>query len=90
MPLWANNAWYDKTRPTLAKVGLGWVNYQVLRRSAVTLLNGLGTDSTIVAAQCGHTVDVSLNTYNKVGIARQQAAIQALDDKLNTTLQRAS
>ncbi len=89
-PLWANNAWYDKIRPTLAKAGLGWVNYQVLRRSAVSLLNSLGADSTIVAAQCGHTVDVSLNTYNKVGVARQQAAIQALDQALNSPLPKAS
>lgn len=85
-PLWANNAWYDKIRPTLSQAGLGWVNYQVLRRSAVSLLNANGADSTIVAAQCGHTVDVSLNTYNKVGIERQQAAIQNLDDTLHQRL----
>jgi integrase len=30
-PLWANNAWHDKIRPTLTKADLGWVNYQVLR-----------------------------------------------------------
>lgn len=84
-PLWANNAWYDKIRPTLAKLGLGWVNYQVLRRSAVTLLNATGADGSIVAAQCGHTVDVSTNVYNKVGIERQLSAVQTLDDALATT-----
>jgi integrase len=81
-PLWANNAWYDKIRPTLSKIGLGWVNYQILRRSAVTLLNATGADGTIVAAQCGHTVDVSTNVYNKVGIERQLAAVQTLDNLL--------
>ncbi len=81
-PLWANNAWYDKIRPTLSTIGLGWVNYQVLRRSAVTLLNATGADGTIVAAQCGHTVDVSTNVYNKVGIERQLAAVEALDNAL--------
>lgn len=55
-PLWANNAWYDKIRPTLAKLKLAWVNYQVLRRSAVSLLNAdCGADPTIIATQCGHT-----------------------------------
>lgn len=81
-PLWANNAWYDKIRPTLEKLTLGWVNYQVLRRTAVTLLNANGADGSIVAAQMGHTVDVSTNVYNKVGIKRQLAAVQALDNIL--------
>jgi integrase len=84
-PLWANNAWYDKIRPTLTTLGLGWVNYQVLRRSAVTLLNATGADGTIVAAQCGHTVDVSTNVYNHVGLERQLQAVQTLDDALQTT-----
>lgn len=82
-PLWANNVWYDKIRPTLETLGLAWVNYQVLRRSAVTMLNATGdADATVVAAICGHGVDVSLNTYNKVGIERQRAAIQKLDNAL--------
>lgn len=89
-PLWANNAWYDKIRPTLSKVGLGWVNYQVLRRSAVTLLNAHGADATIVAAQCGHTVDVSTNVYNRVGIERQLAAVETLDAALHLDLPKAS
>ena len=83
-PIWANSVWYDHIRPILSKAGLGWVNYQVLRRSAVTLLNALGADSTIVAAQMGHTVDVSTNIYNKVGIQRQQNAVQKLDNALRT------
>lgn len=60
------------------------MNYQVLRRSAVTLLNALGADSTIVAAQMGHTVDLSTNVYNKVGIQRQQNAVQQLDNALSS------
>ena len=84
-PLWANNAWYDTIRPTLTPLGLGWVNYQVLRRSAVTLLNAQGADGTIVAAQCGHTVDTSTNIYNKVGLDRQLAAVQTLDNALQIT-----
>lgn len=83
-PVWANNVWYDKIRPTLATLDLAWVNYQVLRRSAVTMLNATGdADATVVAAICGHTVDVSLNTYNKVSLERQRAAIQQLDNALN-------
>ena len=83
-PLWANNAWYDKIRPALTTLGMAWVNYQVLRRSAVSLLNAQGADGTIVAAQCGHTVDTSTNIYNKVGLERQLTAVQTLDNALNT------
>ena len=31
----------------------------------------------------GHTVDVSTNVYNKVGIERQLAAVQQLDNALS-------
>lgn len=82
-PLWANTLWYDCIKPALRTIGLGWVNYQVLRRTAVTLLNSTANaDPTIIAAMLGHTVDVSLNTYNKVGIERQRNAVQALDNAL--------
>jgi integrase len=81
-PVWANNVLYDHIRPTLTKLGLGWMTYQILRRTAVTLLNSHGADGTIVAAQCGHTVDVSTNVYNKVGLERQLQAVQVLDDAL--------
>jgi hypothetical protein len=30
----------------------------------------------------GHSVDVSTNVYNQVGLERQQAAVQVLDDAL--------
>jgi integrase len=76
---------HGNIRPTLTKAGLGWVNYQVLRRSAVTLLNAeCHADPTIIAAQMGHTVDVSTNVYNKVGTQRQQNAIQTLDNALHS------
>lgn len=35
-----------------------------------------------VAAQMGHTVDISTNAYNKVGLERQLQAVQTLDDAL--------
>ena len=60
------------------------MNYQVLRRTAVTLLNNTANaDASIIAAMLGHSVDVSLNTYNKVGIERQRTAVQMLDNTIN-------
>ena len=81
-----NNVWYDEIRPSLQPLGLDWVNYQTLRRTAVTLMNATGADGTIVAAQCGNTVDVSTNVYNKVGLERQPA-VQNLDNALTQTPQ---
>jgi len=60
------------------------VTFQALRRTAVTLLNAHGANATIVAAQCGHTVDVSTNVYNKIGIERQHEAINKLANALQT------
>jgi integrase len=74
--------WYDKIRPTLKTLGLSFVNYQVLRRSAATLLNEIGTDGQIVAQQLGHGLDVSQNVYNKVGIQRQRDAVNKLEAAL--------
>jgi integrase len=58
------------------------VNYQVLRRSAATLMNQLGIDGKIVADQLGHTLDVSQNVYTQAGIKRQQESVNQLDDAI--------
>jgi integrase len=91
-PLWINTLWYDHIKaPVLDKLGLGWVNYLVLRRSAITLLNAqANADATIIAALCGHRVDVSTNVYNKVGLERQLHAVQTLDNALQPAAQLAS
>jgi integrase len=81
-PLWPTNVWYDKIRPTLQTLNLSWVNYQVLRRSAATLMNQLGIDGKIVADQLGHTLDVSQNVYTQAGIKRQQESVNQLDDAI--------
>jgi integrase len=84
-PISASWLWLRSIAPHIKPLGFDWVNFQVLRRTAVTLLNACGgADPSIVAAQCGHGVDVSMNVYNKVGIARQQDAINQLDQVLLT------
>ncbi len=81
-PLSHGNYWRRYIKPTLDTINITGVTFQALRRTAVTLLNAHGADASIVAAQCGHSVDVSLNLYNKVGIQRQQEAI----DQLSTVM----
>ena len=82
-PLAHGNYWRRYLKPTLDALKLTGVTFQALRRTAVTLLNANGADATIVAAQCGHSVDVSTNVYNRVGIRRQQEAIAKLDEALS-------
>ena len=49
--------------PKLKEVGLEWCNFQVMRRSHATLMRQLKADPHMVAAQLGHSVEVSLRTY---------------------------
>ncbi len=54
-------------RPRLEAVGLGWVNFQVMRRTHASLMNKLEVDPKVVAEQLGHTLDVNLNVYTEAG-----------------------
>jgi integrase len=83
-PLWPTNVWHDKIRPTLDTLGLSWVNYQVLRRSAASLLNQLGVEGKTVADQLGHALDVSQNVYTQAGLDQQRRAIEKLDNALRS------
>lgn len=82
-PLWPTNVWHDKIRPTLNKLGLSWVNYQVLRRSTASLMNQLGIDGKTVSDQLGHTLDVSQNVYTQAGIKQQTNAVNKLDEAIS-------
>jgi integrase len=62
-PLSKDNCWRRSMLPKLQAVGLGWCNFQVMRRTHATLMRQLKADPKLVADQLGHTVDVSLNVY---------------------------
>lgn len=81
-PLWPTNVWYDKIRPTLKTINLAWVNYQVLRRSAASLMNQLGIEGKTVSDQLGHGLNVSQNIYTQAGIQQQADAVNRLDHAL--------
>jgi len=71
-PLRPNNVWKWEVRPRLEKVGLGWVNFQVLRRTNASLSRKPNIDDKISADQRGHGLGVSLGVY----------AISDLDQKI--------
>ena len=44
---------------------MGWVNFQVMRRTHATLMKGLGVDGKLVADQLDHSLDVNQNVYTQ-------------------------
>jgi integrase len=80
-PLQIENLWRRRFGPALKKVGLGWVNFQVMRRTSSTLLNKLGGGK-MVADQLGHTLDVNQNVYTQSPVAERRKIVNRLEKKL--------
>ncbi len=70
-------------QPKLEKVGLEWVNFQVMRRTNSSLMRELGVDPKVVADQLGHTLDVNLNVYTETNLGRRKEAVDTLESALN-------
>ena len=70
-------------QPKLEKVGLGWVNFQVMRRTHSSLMRELGVDPKVVADQLGHTLDVNLNVYTETNLGRLKEAVETFESALN-------
>ena len=92
-PLNEENAWGWRVqkgkyqtgiKPALKKAGLGWVNFQVLRRTHSTLMRDLNVDPKLVADQFGHTVDVNLNVYTSTMLERRLEAVQVLETAVDS------
>jgi len=77
---------YADTFVRLWKVGLGWVDFHVMRRTHSSLMRDLGVDPKIVADQQGHTLDVNLNVYAQTSLERRIEAVETPSQRrlLNT------
>jgi integrase len=78
-PLSKDNCWRRYVGPKLRELGLGWVNFQVMRRTHSSLMNDLKVDPKVVADQLGHTLDVNQNVYTQVGLERRKEAVELLE-----------
>jgi len=78
-PLSKDNVWRRNMQPALAKVGLGWCNFQVMRRTHASLMRQMKEDPHAVAAQLGHTVDVSLNVYSQSPVEGRREMVNRLE-----------
>ena len=78
-PLWRDNLLRRHIRPALETVGLGWVDFKVMRRSNATLGHGK-VDPKVAADQRGHDIDVSMNIYTKTDMNQRAAVARKLEN----------
>ena len=64
------------------RVGLGWANFLVMRRTHATLMKALGVDGKLVADQLGHSLDVNQNVYTQSPVESRLAAVNQLEKSL--------
>lgn len=81
-PLSKDNCWRRSMEPKLAKAGLGWANFLVMRRTHATLMKALGADGKLVADQLGHTLDVNQNVYTQSPVESRLAIVNQLEKSL--------
>jgi integrase len=81
-PLAKDNAWRRYLCPKLDAIGLGWVNFHILRRSHSSLMRDRNVDPKLVADQQGHTLDVNLNVYTETSLERRIEAVQQLESAM--------
>ena len=63
----------------LATVGLGWVNFQVLRRTQASLGHMEGIDPKVAADQRGHGIGVAIDTYTTTDVESRREAVTRLE-----------
>jgi integrase len=81
-PVSASNVFRRRIRPALKSIGLGAVNFQVLRRTWVTEFSEVERDPKIRAQLAGHSVDVHENEYRQVQPGALKRAMGRLGKRL--------
>jgi integrase len=70
----------------LEKVGLGWVNFHVLRRTQASLGHKEGVDPKVAADQRGHAIGVAIDTYTMTDLESRRQAVTTLEEALQGKL----
>jgi integrase len=78
-PVGPYNLWRRQIGEKLEAAGLGWVTFQVMRRTHSTLLRELDVAPEVRAQQMGHTVDVNENVYTKTSLESRRQAVNLLE-----------
>jgi integrase len=83
-PLRPNNLWQREFQERLEVVGLGWVNFQVLRRTNASLSRKAKVDDKVSADQRGHGLGVSLGVYSISDLEQKIEAVTKLEAEVLT------
>jgi integrase len=83
-PIWRDNIWYRNMKPKLEPKGLGWANFQVLRRTHASLGHEAGIDPKVAADQRGHGIGVALDVYTKAALTKRAEAAKQLENAVLT------
>lgn len=78
-PIWYTNLWQKRIQPRLRKLGLGWANFQTMRRTNATLMKESGADVKVGADQRGHNVTTSINEYTDSTVRQKQEVVARLE-----------
>jgi integrase len=78
-PLAKDNCWRRHFAPKLAAAWLGWVNFQVMRRTHSSLMRDNNVDPKVVADQLGHSLDVNLDGYTQSALSLRAQAVNTLE-----------
>lgn len=83
-PMWRDNIWRRHMQPLLDPVGLGWANFQVLRRTHASLGHDAKIDPKVAADQRGHGIGVAIDVYTKTALSRRAEAAEQLENAVLT------
>jgi integrase len=78
-PMWRDNVWYRYMKPKLEPLGLGWANFQALRRTHASLGHDAGIDPKVAADQRGHGIGVALDVYTHSSLETRRGAAEKLE-----------
>ncbi len=81
-PVSKDNFMERHLRPALKALGLGWVNFQVMRRTHASLMRDLNVDPKVVADMMGHDLAVNLNVYTNTSMESRLQAAETLGNAL--------
>ena len=72
-PLWPGNVLRNYVRPKVKRLGLGWITFQILRRSRATLHRARKSDPKAVSDQQGHGIRTHIDHYVQTGPEQRRA-----------------
>lgn len=81
-PVGKDNLWRRCFLPKLQPIGLGWANFQVMRRTNSSLMKKFKIDPKVGADQRGHGIGVSIDVYTQSDGEEKRAAVNTLEAAL--------